>query len=533
MANNQKNHIVGQDEKFAEKQVKKVDVWRYKKYICKVKNLDISTGSKVIVLNEDEAKDHDIYWGYRTQISKSNGDHLVAIVDVTNELVKPGEIGIFTDVCRDLKLKNGDKLEILHLNQPDSVRYIKKKLDGENLKPNEVDIIVREIMDGKLSEIETSAWISAAYIRGFSDEEVIALTHATVASGHRLELGKSPIVDKHCIGGVAGNRTTMIIVPIIACTDLYIPKTSSRSITSPSGTADTFEILADVELPIEEMKKIVLKSHGAIVWGGGMNLAPVDDKLIKIRHPLSLDPEGMLLASILGKKKCVGAQHVIIDIPVGRGAKGPYVEKAQELGDHFIKIGKSIGMNIEVLITDGAEPVGNGVGPALECIDVLNVLNGNGPEDLRHKSVFMSGKLLELAGLCNPGKGYQIASDLVKSGKALKKMMQIIELQGGNPKVKIDDLPVGQYVHDVKAERDGRIFHIDNKAISKIARIAGAPRDSGAGVYVHRIRGDGVAKGDKLFTIYAESEQKLSFSIKALESLEPIEFRKMLLGEMK
>ena len=527
MANNKNGN-----GKYVEKSSKKVDVWRYKKYICKVKNLDIYTGSKVIVLNEDEAKEHDMYWGYRTQICTAKKECTVAIVDVSNELVKPGEIGIFKDVCKELRLKDGDKIEILHMDRPASIGYIKEKLDGKTLKPEEVDIIVKEIMDGKLSEIETSAWISAAYIRGFSDEEIVALTHATVNSGDKLNLGRSGICDKHCVGGVVGNRTTMLIVPIIACTDLYIPKTSSRSITSPSGTADTFEVLADVEIPIEEMKKVVLKAHGAIVWGGGMNLAPVDDKLIKIRHPLSLDPEGMLLASILGKKKCVGAENVIIDIPVGRGAKIPYVERAQQLGDHFIKIGKTIGMNIEVLITDGAEPVGNGIGPGLECRDVLQVLEGKGPDDLRHKGIFMSGKLLELTKKCNIGKGYDIASDIIKSGKAMKKMQEIIALQGGNPKIKIDDLPIGQYTYDVKSERDGQIFHIDNKVISKIARIAGAPRDKGAGVYVDKIRGDHVMKGDKLFTIYAESETKLSFAIKALEDLEPIEFRKMLLGMM-
>nr|VDS10986.1 AMP phosphorylase [uncultured Candidatus Micrarchaeota archaeon]VDS10995.1 AMP phosphorylase [uncultured Candidatus Micrarchaeota archaeon]VDS11004.1 AMP phosphorylase [uncultured Candidatus Micrarchaeota archaeon] len=520
------------EPKFVEKETKKVDVWRYKKYVCKVKILDIYTGAKIIVLNEDEAKEHDMYWGYRTQVCTPKKECVVAIVDVSDELVKPGEIGIFKDVAKDLNLKDGDKTEIMHMDRPASISYIKRKLDGETLKPDEVQLIVKEIMEGKLSEIETSAWISAAYIRGFSDEEIIALTHATVNSGDKLELGKKGICDKHCVGGVVGNRTTMLIVPMIACTDLYIPKTSSRSITSPSGTADTFEVLTDVEIEIEEMRKIVLKAHGAIVWGGGMNLAPVDDRLIKIRHPLSLDPEGMLLASILGKKKCVGAENVIIDIPVGRGAKIPYMEKAQQLGDHFIKIGKSIGMNIEVLITDGAEPVGNGVGPALECRDVLQVLEGKGPNDLRHKSIFMTGKLLELAGKCNVGKGYDVASDLIRNGKANKKFREIVGLQGGNPNVKISDLPIGQYTYDVKTEREGQIYHIDNKMISKIARIAGAPRDDGAGVYVHRIRGDRVVKGDLLFTIYAESETKLSFAIKALEDLEPIEFRKMLLGSM-
>ncbi len=511
----------------------KIDVWKHKKYECKVKDLDVYTGGKVIFLNEDEAKEHDIFWGYRTQICTKK-ECIVVNVNTSNELIKPGEIGISKDVCKEFKLREGEIIEILHMDRPASLGSIQKKLNGQTLTEEDIKLIVKEIMEGKLSEIETTAWIAAAYMKGLSDEEIIALTHATVDSGHQLNLGKVPILDKHSIGGVAGNRTTMIVVPIIACTNAYIPKTSSRSITSASGTADTFEVLTNVNIEIDELRNIVRKAHGAIVWGGGMNLAPIDDKLIKIRHPLSLDPEGMLLASILGKKKCVGAQHVIIDIPVGRGAKVPYVERAQQLGDHFIKIGKSIDMNLEILITDGAEPVGNGIGPGLECKDVLAVLQGtNGPLDLRHKGVFMAGKLLELSGQCPRGKGYSIAENILTSGKALKKMLQIIELQGGNPKIKSDDIPIGTYSYDIKAAREGRIFHIDNKALSKIARIAGSPRDKGAGVYVHKIRGDHVMAGEKLMTIYAESENKLEFAIRAVQDLEPIEFRKMLLGTIE
>ncbi len=509
---------------------KKVDVWKHKKYMCTVRDLDVYTGKNTIFLNESEAKEHDIFWGYRTQICTAKKDCLVVNVNVSNGFVKPGDVGISKEVCKEFGLHDGDVVEVLHMERPASIASIQKKLKGETLQPREISLIVNEIMDGKLSEIETTAWISAAYMKGLSDEEIVALTHATVDSGETLDLGKRHIVDKHCIGGVAGNRTTMILVPIIACTPLFIPKTSSRSITSPSGTADTFEVLTNVNIEIDELRSIVRKAHGAIVWGGGMNLAPIDDRLIKIRHPLSLDPEGMLLASILGKKKCVGAQDVIIDIPVGRGAKIPYVERAQQLGDHFIKIAKNIGMNVEVLITDGAEPVGNGIGPALECLDVLEVLEGKGPVDLRHKSVFMAGKLLELAGICTKGKGYGIAGDILKSGKALKKMREIIELQGGNPRVRQDDIPVGRHSFNVKSERDGRIFHIDNKIISTIARIAGSPRDRGAGVRIHKIRGDAVVKGETLLTIYAESKSKLDFAIKAVEDTEPIEFRKMLLG---
>ncbi len=517
---------------YVEKEVKKVDVWQFKKYACKVKPINIYTGKNIVVLNKAEAQEHDIYWGYRTELVHEN-IRFIAIVDVSDEIVKPGEIGIFKDIASIHKMEEGDTIEVIHMDQPESIKFIKKKLDKGALTRDEIYSIVKEIMQDRLSEIETSAWITAAYINGFTDDEVISLANATVDSGEKLDLGKHPIVDKHCIGGVAGNRTTMIIVPIIASAGLYMPKTSSRAITSSAGTADTMEVFADVTFNVDELRSMVLKTKGAIVWGGGMKLAPVDDKLIQIRHPLSLDPEGMLLASILGKKKSVGAEFAIIDIPVGRGVKVQYLERGNELAKHFLRVGEKLGIKLEALITDGAEPVGNGVGPGLECVDVLQVLNGQGPDDLRHKSLIMAGKLLELCGKAEKNSGYMIAQDIIKSGKAMAKFREIIEIQGGNPKVKESDIKIGQYSHTVNSDVAGSIFHIDNKTIAKIARIAGAPRDKGAGVLLHRVRGDRVEVGDKLFTIYAESEAMLDFSLKALKDLEPVEMRKMLLGEMK
>lgn len=515
---------------YVEKEQKpKVDVWKIKKYVCKVKPIDLYSSKNTIVLNKAEAQQHDIYSGYRTQI-KIKDKTYVALVEVSdNHVVSYGEVGIMKNMM-DKSISSGAEAEIIHMDRPESISFIKKKLDKGALSDAEIRSIVKDVMEDKLSEAEASAWITAAYINGFTDDEIISLAHATVESGESLNLGKGPILDKHCIGGVAGNRTTMLIVPIIAAAGLYIPKTSSRSITSAAGTADTMEVLANVSFSIDEMRSIVTKAKGCVVWGGGMKLAPVDDRLIKIRHPLSLDPEGMLLASILGKKKSVGANYVLVDIPVGRGVKVPYIERGNELAKHFISVGEKMGMKIEAILTDGAEPVGDGIGPILECMDVLKVLEGNGPDDLRHKAILMAGKLLELSEKVEKGKGMSIAEDLLKSGKALTKFREIIELQGGNGKIKLSDLAPGNYSHTITADVGGSIFHIDNKVMSKIARIAGAPKDKGAGVLLHRLRGDRVERGDKLFTIYAHSESNLSFALKALENLEPIEMRKMLLG---
>ncbi len=515
-----------------EKRKKKEELWEKRKYIVQARVIDIITGRHIIVLNEAEAMENDIYQGYRVVLKAMEAEQ-VCIVDLSKEMVKRGEIGIFGDVARVLEVEEGDILQVAHMERPASVEFVKKKLDGEGLENVQVKTIITDLMDNRLSEAELATWIAAMYIRGVSEDEVVALTNAIVASGNVLDLGVKPIADKHCIGGVAGNRTTMVMVPILAAAGVYFPKTSSRAITSAAGTADTMEVLAPVDFSIEDMKKIVMKTRGAIAWGGGMNLASADDKMIRIRKPLALDPRGVLLASILAKKKSVGAHYVVVDLPLGRSVKVGSMEEAEALGADFIKIGKRLDMTIEGLITDGSEPIGNGIGPALECRDVMEVLRGEGPADLMNKSALLAGKLFELIGKVKEGEGYDTAMHFLKNGKAWEKMKEIIAEQGGDPKIKEDDLPIGQCKHTVKAEKDGKISHIDNKGVSRIARAAGAPKNKGAGIYLYRLKGDRVKQGDVLFDIYAESETKLDYAIKALDVWYPIELEKMLLGTLR
>ena len=510
---------------------KKDDVWKYKKFICKAKCFDLVAGGKILVLNEAEAHENDLYTSHRV-ILRCNGREAIAIVDVSNDLVQRGEVGLFAEVSSELGARDSVPVEIIHMQRPDSIEFIKKKMDGRVLSREEIETIMRELMQNRLSEAELASFITSVYIRGMSEDEIVGLTESVVSTGELLNLGRSPICDKHCIGGVAGNRTTMVIVPIIAAAGLYMPKTSSRSITSASGTADTMEVFCNVSLELDEMRSVVRKSHGCVVWGGALQLASADDKLIKIRNPLSLDPQGVMLASILAKKKSVGAQYVIIDIPIGRGAKVPDKAEANDLGREFINIGKRLGMKIEVLVTDGSEPVGRGIGPALECADVMSVLNNNGPADLRDKSCQLAGALLELSGKVKKGRGNALAMQILNSGKALSKFREIVELQGGKPNVKLSDVPVASYRHEVRAEKDGKVFHIDNKMISKVARAAGAPNDKEAGVLLFCERGDRVKKGDILYEIRSSSEAKLDFAIKALTGWSPVDLERVVLSEL-
>jgi len=492
---------------------------------------DISTGLNIIIMNEDEAQDNDIFMGDRVNVQRE-GKQAIAYVDLSSTVVKRGEVVLFADIAEKLDAKHGDSLTLAPAEMPVSVEFIKRKMDGGFLRESEVTSIIGELMDNKLTEIELASFITSLYIRGLSTEETVGLTRAIVSSGKTLDVGVHPIVDKHCTGGVAGNRTTMLIVPIVAAAGLYIPKTSSRAITSAAGTADTMEVLANVEFGLDELRDIVLKTHGCITWGGGMNLASADDKLIKIRQPLRLDPKGVMVASVLAKKKSVGADYVVIDIPVGRGAKVPNMDAANDLAREFVIIGSKLGMKCEVLVTYGRDPVGMGIGPGLECRDVLDSLQGKGPQDLVQKSCKLAGAVLELSGKVEPGRGYAVAQELLQNGKAYEKMKEIIAAQGGNPNVKVDDLPIGHLKQPFFADEDGRIHLVDNRMINRIARVAGAPKSKGAGILLHVESGDKVKKGQLLYEVVAESESKLDAAIELANDLNPIELEAIILGKM-
>jgi AMP phosphorylase len=281
------------------------------------------------------------------------------------------------------------------------------------------------------------------------------------------------------------------------------------------------EVLAPVAHSIGKIKKIVEKTNGCIVWGGAVDLAAADDKLIRVRHSLSLDPEGMLLSSILAKKAAVNSTHVLVDIPVGKDTKIKTHKEARHLKNEFVKIGKALGMHIKVIITDGREPIGNGIGPALEARDVLWVLKRDPkrPLDLEKKGVMMAGLILQMAGIKN---GRIKAQKILDSGKAYEKMKQIIKAQGGNPDIDPDKIKLGKYSYTYLAPISGKIYDLDNITLGKIARIAGAPKDKAAGIYVYKHERQYVQKGEQLLTIYADNAVKLKYALHLLRKIDGV-----------
>jgi len=493
----------------------------------KVKLLDIIAGKQTVILNSGDAETIGVHVHDRVKV-RSNQAHITAIVQVTTTFIAPGQIGIMKDIAEKLRVKDEDYVTIKLASYPESLEYIRKKLKGTTLSKDEIFAIVKDVVEGNLSDLEIAAYLLAEQFYGMNMGEIEYMTRAMADVGEKIDF-EEPVYDKHSIGGVPGNKVSLLIVPIVAAAGLLIPKTSSKAITSPAGTADTMEVLAPVKFTAEELKEIVKKVRGAIIWGGGLNIAPADDIFIRVEYPLAIDPESQMLASIMSKKLAVGVDFLVLDIPTGKEAKVETMNEARALARKFVELGERLGIHVECGITYGGQPVGHVVGPALEAKEALLALQGKGPTSLIEKSTALAGILLELGGLALRGKGKDVAMDILTSGKALEKMREIIEAQGGDPNIKPEDIPIGEHRVRIEAPCDGYITDVSNESIKKIARAAGAPIDKGAGIILYGKRGYKVKRGDPILEICAEREAKLSEAYALAMKLQPVTVEGMLL----
>jgi len=479
--------------------------------------LDLEAGGKyIVVMGVDDAKKLGVISNDRLMLHTDNSDDVVAILNTAEEFPL-GSLGVYKEIGEHLEVSDGTPVQVQPAERPESLNFIRSKIMGEKLMPRQIEAIVADVVERHLSSIELSSFVTALQIHGTSMEEVEALSKSMIKMGKTIDFGKTPICDKHSIGGVPGDKTTMIVVPIIAAAGYTIPKSSSRAITSPAGTADRMEAICPVDLRLDEIIDVVNEVGACIVWGGALDLAPADDLFIQVEYPLSIDP--LLLPSIMSKKKAMGSTHVVIDIPTGREAKIKTMEEAQQLAIDFIELGKRLGMKIRCAVTDGEQPIGYAIGPSLEAREALQTLAGSGPPDLVDKATSLAGILLEMVG---EEDGKRMAIELLNSGEADKQMRRIIEAQGGDPKVKPEDLIVGGERLDVRAEREGRVLWINNRSIAQIARTVGTPATKCAGIRLGSKLGDEVKEGDVLFSVYADTLRKLEQAGELARDLEPI-----------
>lgn len=442
--------------------------------------------------------------------------HIIATLNiVTGDLLQHGEIGLSEPAWKKLQLNDGDSIWASHPAPIGSISHVRAKVYGHSLKREQFREIIEDVVAGRYADVHLAAFITACGNDNMSNREITYLTEAMVNAGSRIEWNLPIVVDKHCVGGLPGNRTTPIVVSILAACGLTVPKTSSRAITSPAGTADTMETLTKVSLSLDEMKKVVCEHGGCLAWGGSVRLSPADDLLIKVERMLDIDSEGQLIASVLSKKIAAGATHVLIDMPVGPTAKVRSQASADKLADSFRKVAKSLGLIVDVMFSDGSQPVGSGVGPALEARDILAVLQNqaDAPADLKERAIRVAGAMLEMATELPKGEGEKRAREQIESGNAWQKFCDICKAQGG-----LFEPPIAPYRFELIAHEHAQVESIDNRRLSQVAKLAGAPADLAAGVEVHVKRGDAVKPNQALLTIHAESMGELNYAVEYLEA---------------
>jgi len=435
-----------------------------------------------------------------------------AVLNVVDDdrIVATDELGLSEQAFAQLCAGDHGEVQVAQAEPPSSMDAVRRKIGGHRLGQEDYRAITRDIAASRYSKMEMAAFLVATGQNGLDRDEVFMLTRAMLETGTRIDWNEPLVADKHCIGGIPGNRTSMLVVPIVAAHGMLIPKTSSRAITSPAGTADTMEILAHVDIEPEALDRLVRHERGCLAWGGTTRLAPVDDLLISVERPLGIDSQGQMVASILSKKLAAGATHLLLDIPVGPTAKVRHMREAMQLRKLFEYVGDRMGLHLEAIITDGRQPVGRGIGPVLEVRDVLRVLENDpeAPVDLREKALRLAGRIIEFDPDVRGGQGYAIAREILESGRAREKMNRIVKAQGE----KTTHPGLGRLSFDVVAEQSGTVAAIDNFALARLARLAGAPISPGAGVDLYRKLGDKVAAGDVLYRVYADFPSNHEFA---------------------
>jgi thymidine phosphorylase len=466
----------------------------------------------IVVMRTDCHVCHSEGLASRSQVLVIAGDRKVhaLLYQTDSEFFAIDQIALSEAAWIALGIRDDDTVQVKHSPLIASLAGVRRRIHGQRLGEQELATIIEDVVSGSYTDVHLSAFLTATAALPLDEDETVYLTRAMVGVGEQLRWPSPIVVDKHCVGGLPGNRTSPIVVAIAAANGLVMPKTSSRAITSPAGTADTMETLTPVNLDLDRLRHVVQTEGGCLAWGGAMHLSPADDIFVRIERELDIDTEGQLIASVLSKKIAAGATHVVIDIPVGPTAKVRSLDVAQRLAERLAATATHFGLTLRCLYTDGSQPVGRGIGPALEALDVLAVLrnDADAPQDLRERAVLLAGAVLELGGAASENAGIQLALDTIDSGKAWDKFKRICLAQGG-----LREPTRANCMAPITAPHSGRIAAIDNRKLSRLAKLAGAPESKAAGVHLQVRLGDDVKRGQTLLLLHAQSPGELAYAL--------------------
>ena len=401
------------------------------------------------------------------------------------------------------------------------VDVIRKKRDGQELSRAEIESLIEGYTRGTIPDYQVAAWLMAGVLRGFTRQETAALTEAMLHSGEVLDLSEfSPKkVDKHSTGGV-GDKTSLVLAPVVAAGGLLVPMISGRGLGHTGGTLDKLESIPgfNVHLSLAEFRR-VLRGCGCSMMGQTEEIAPADRKLYALRDVTgTVESPNLICASIMSKKLAEGIDALLLDVKTGSGAFVKREEQAELLAELMVETGERMGKRVVALITDMDQPIGHKVGNALEVDEVLEILRGNGPSDLRQLCLELAAWMFQLGGVSDGlAEGRKIAAQLIDSGRGLEKFREMVELQGGDLSV-IDHpakLPRASGSQEILSPAKGYVAAIESETIGIAGVILGGGRerkedsvDPSVGIVLHKKVGDAVGHGEPLATLYYNSEPR-------------------------
>lgn len=488
-------------------------------FTAKTKIIDIHEGENLeVLINEQDAREEGITSMDKVSLVYDNKE-FVFDVGLSSHLVQRGEVGIFEDIREKYKMKAGQFVTVSFTkNSSESLDALKKWLNGKRLNKQEIFAIMKDISNNRFTDILTTYFSAMGFFFPSKDEDLYRMAEAMAKTGEMLHF-PGIVADKHCMGWVSGNETTMIMIPLLTSLGIKMPKTFSKAITTPAATGECVSVLMDISFSKKEIEELVKKNNCCLVRGGGLDLAPADEKLIKVAYPLSMQSYSRTIVSIMAKKYAMGINHSLIDIPVWPSAKVPDMKTAKRLKQKYLYVGKKLGMKMTVEITPALQPIGAGVGAVLQVREVLRVLQQHEkrPMDLEKKAIHLCAKIIELVGMAKGKDAEKLAYGQLISGKARAMMQKIITAQHGDPKVVSEKLKFAKIQKDIVAEKSGKVKEIDMKVVNVAARTLGSPLDLQAWLYLHKKLGDAVKKGEVIYTMYANDESKIRLTKEFLD----------------
>lgn len=480
------------------------------------KKLDLEGGKDLfVVLNRNDADKLGLSDGDMAYLGYRDTEMYVKIV-ITDKTVKEGEVGLYEELV-DERFAPVNRRVFIDIPKPTkSLEAIKKKIEGQRLTEEDLIAVMEDIGSRKLRETEVAFFVSTFFNPGFNEDEILWMTKAMATSGETLDFKNikdngDMVVDKHSVGGTAGKGVTPILISILAANGLVCPNTSTRAITSPAGTSDILEVVMPVALQKDEVYEVVKKTGACLIWGGSLYLAPADDEIINVERSLRIQEFQKVLVSIVAKKIAMGSTHVLIDLPYGKNTKIDRPDDLEFLEREFKNLFSKVGIECYIIKREVKGPDGRGVGPALEIRETLRVLeqSENRSIDLEEVVLNMSEILLENTGKTQKGEGKEMARKSLEDGSALEKFWEIATAQGQDSIIKSEDIEIGEFTSELFSTKSGRILDINTRGLVDIARALGTPKIKKAGLYIHKMVGDSVEKGDLLATLYSETESRL------------------------